>query len=907
MITEAGRDQMKDSLRRARQMERTTEDPREDERVSTIPNAERDLLKNDNAPKEPPASSLVAERPGAQASPTFRLKLPPLTSSDAALDRFVLDSAAIYASMTVTKNVGGPRVTNPEQKSFCRYLLRQLLKSRRYERCLSLHGEDMKTLIDSIQNLLDLNVADSQFRAILIVVLLRLASVSEVYPKRITLQNVVREDGPLIKGKFGFIGKGSSEGKTICIKVLRLATDLNPRLFHQILLRQTVLWAQIHHENLLPFYGLCRLSNGHLGFVTPHLANGNVVEFLHVNPDADRLSLMLDAATGLVFLHETGIIHGCINGRNILVMSTSPPSACLSDFGLRNITDLHALRSSDTSSAPHGPGAKHFLAPELLSESAGFQFLRRNEATDVYALSMACYQILTGDLPFRNKYDYAVVRAVLKGERPRRPVEDIYVNRGLSNCLWKTMENTWTHDALMRPSSRHVRAKILKQKKKHEFERALSEIQQRLATSLAHIFNNIKCYKSLLCLNEKEAQVVLDTFQSLLDTEQFRDRVQLIAAMRRLSERTKRYPLCFLLNGPVPQIGDDPIASGNYADIYKIPFHGEDTCFKVIRVYQRSLIEHMAKVYAREVIVWGQLSHPNILPFYGLCTFRSRLSFVAPWAENGHLSEYLAKNPKANRTLLCLDTACGIEYLHANEIVHGDLKGTKVNVLVERSGRACLGDFGLSSVTDPEIIHWTSQSSVASHGGTARWQAPELHETEENVERIHNSKQSDVFAWANLCYEVVFQFIPASYRNVNAVAQIFTGRLPFFEAVRESTVIMTILRGGLPTRPRDDDPAWLERGLNECIWDLLKECWRFDPSERPDIGTIISRLSVDKPLDDRPPGEWEARASTRFRNAQERGSSTNIIPSLTELDGILSQLIVEAEQSVKTCSTPVDV
>ncbi|KAG6815316.1 hypothetical protein H0H93_010249, partial [Arthromyces matolae] len=178
--------------------------------------------------------------------------------------------------------------------------------------------------------------------------------------------------------------------------------------------------------------------------------------------------------------------------------------------------------------------------------------------------------------------------------------------------------------------------------------------RKRIETTalLRVIFRDVESYKRLLSSNKEDAQKVLDAFQLLLDTESFKDRTQLIAAMRRISERTELYPSRFFLEDAVLSSDDEPVISGGFSDVYKIIFRGEEMCFKVIRVYQRSKVEHMAKVYAREAILWAQLSHPNILPFFGLAKFRSRLSFVTRWAQNGSLPEYLVHNPKAIRILL---------------------------------------------------------------------------------------------------------------------------------------------------------------------------------------------------------------------------------------------------------------
>ena len=77
-----------------------------------------------------------------------------------------------------------------------------------------------------------------------------------------------------------------------------------------------------------------------------------------------------------------------------------------------------------------------------------------------------------------------------------------------------------------------------------------------------------------------------------------------------------------------------------------------------------------------------------------------------------------------------------------------------MNVLVDPSGRACVADFGISAISDPQIVYWTSQSSANSKGGSVRWQAPELHNPEDDTKAAHNTKESDVYAWACLCYEV---------------------------------------------------------------------------------------------------------------------------------------------------------
>ncbi|KAG5334225.1 hypothetical protein C0989_003876 [Termitomyces sp. Mn162] len=202
---------------------------------------------------------------------------------------------------------------------------------------------------------------------------------------------------------------------------------------------------------------------------------------------------------------------------------------------------------------------------------------------------------------------------------------------------------------------------------------------------------------------------------------------------------------------------------------------------------------------------------------------------------------------------------------------------TKVNVLVDSSGRAALGDLGLASVTDPQILKWTTQSSVASKGGTVRWQAPELLDSEDRSEKIHNTKASDVFAWGSVCYEI------------------FTGSVPYHQHRNQTTVMLSIQRGDMPRRPEDSDPAWIRHGLTDNFWNLMRDCWAFDPSKRPDMTRVISRLEVEKMVDFRLRGEWEDKVGMWFRNAQD-GSEGAMDLFWEELDLLIKRVVPVDEE-----------
>ncbi|KAF9004229.1 kinase-like domain-containing protein, partial [Cyathus striatus] len=331
------------------------------------------------------------------------------------------------------------------------------------------------------------------------------------------------------------------------------------------------------------------------------------------------------------------------------------------------------------------------------------------------------------------------------------------------------------------------------------------------------------------CIGD-DAQNVLDVLQMFLDHPLIPsiDKGYFRKVLILLATKSCLYPSSVIVEDiSIPEI---PIKNGHFGDVHKCVFHQKPVCLKILKIYQNDDPGKLTKEFLQELFLWNQLSHPNILPFYGAFILRNKSNrpcFISPWMEEGNIIEHIKRHgPNINRYLLISDIAEGVRYLHVNKIVHGDIKG--VNILVNDVGRACLADFGLSNLLLPQNLPILTSATVGlRHTGTTRWQAPELFD--EEAREI--TMPCDIYSYASTCYEII------------------TGNVPYSEIKRDATVINNVLyRNKTPILPPD-----ISGTVNPSFWNILQDCWKRNPEERPTIQQVIERLKPHIPDDARHP------------------------------------------------------
>ncbi|HET9960064.1 MAG TPA: serine/threonine-protein kinase [Polyangiaceae bacterium] len=129
----------------------------------------------------------------------------------------------------------------------------------------------------------------------------------------------------------------------------------------------------------------------------------------------ESVAIARQICAGLCAIHEQGILHRDIKSSNIMLcsgpagpQSTSAQRAVLLDFGIARSLAFEATALSQGALI----GTPDYMAPEQLQAQA------LSPATDVYALGMVLFELLTGELPFAE--DPTLTRALkrLQGSPP---------------------------------------------------------------------------------------------------------------------------------------------------------------------------------------------------------------------------------------------------------------------------------------------------------------------------------------------------------------------------------------------------------------------------------------------------------------------------------------------------------
>ncbi len=173
------------------------------------------------------------------------------------------------------------------------------------------------------------------------------------------------------------------------LKVLAPRVSSNDQDFIQRFLQEGRATAALVHPNIVTIHAIGEADGHH--FLEMEFIRGKTLQQLvdgegHLSP-VRASSLATQVAQGLAAAHREGIVHRDLKLDNVLLTEQGIPK--LADFGLAK-----RVRSAGKKDGEVLAGTPNYMAPEL------FHGQPATTASDVYALGVCYFVLLTGKLPF---------------------------------------------------------------------------------------------------------------------------------------------------------------------------------------------------------------------------------------------------------------------------------------------------------------------------------------------------------------------------------------------------------------------------------------------------------------------------------------------------------------------------
>jgi serine/threonine-protein kinase len=153
--------------------------------------------------------------------------------------------------------------------------------------------------------------------------------------------------------------------------------------------------------------------------------------------------------------------------------------------------------------------------------------------------------------------------------------------------------------------------------------------------------------------------------------------------------------------------------------------------------------------FINEAQAAAKLNHPNIITIFEVNEHNGRPFFAMEHVEGSPLSDVIEKDglPSEKAVDITLQLCEGLKEAHNAGIVHRDIKPS--NIIIDKSGRCRILDFGLAAIQSDERL-----TKTGTLLGTVEYMSPE------QVRGKKVDHRSDIFSLGVLLYELLTGLLP---------------------------------------------------------------------------------------------------------------------------------------------------
>ncbi|MFJ5765215.1 Stk1 family PASTA domain-containing Ser/Thr kinase [Lysinibacillus sp. NPDC093210] len=221
--------------------------------------------------------------------------------------------------------------------------------------------------------------------------------------------------------------------RDVAIKILRYDFTNEDEL-HRRFQREALSVTSLTHPNIVSIYDVG--DDGDLHYIVMEYVQGKTLkqyiqEFAPISP-ARSVHIMKQLTSAIANAHENHIIHRDIKPQNILMDADG--NVKITDFGIA--MTLSATSFTQTNSVL---GTVHYLSPEQARGGTA------TNKSDIYALGIVLYELLTGELPFSGESAVSIALKHLQSETPSVRAFDGTIPQSLENVVLKATAKDASH------------------------------------------------------------------------------------------------------------------------------------------------------------------------------------------------------------------------------------------------------------------------------------------------------------------------------------------------------------------------------------------------------------------------------------------------------------------------------
>ncbi|XP_062861470.1 uncharacterized protein map3k19 [Trichomycterus rosablanca] len=217
----------------------------------------------------------------------------------------------------------------------------------------------------------------------------------------------------------------------------------------------------------------------------------------------------------------------------------------------------------------------------------------------------------------------------------------------------------------------------------------------------------------------------------------------------------------------------------------------------------------------QEVDLLKNLEHPNIVGFLGTALSGNIISILMEYIPGGSISNVLSRfGPLPEKVFALYTTQIveGVYYLHANRVIHRDLKGN--NIMLMPSGIIKLIDFGCARRLNFQTHSGSRSDLLKSVHGTPYWMAPEV------INETGHGKKSDIWSIGCTIFEMATGKPPLA--NMGKMAALF---------------YIGAQKGSMPSLPDE---------FTEEAKGFVKACLINEQEQRPSAADLLRHPFINK-------------------------------------------------------------